>query len=310
MVCTIARARAHAFAQLLAVLGLVTLFACKRSVAQPDPASEQIAAAVRKREIDVAFAVVSDTHFGFEPVATAHPKLVAQLNGIEGRRYPKEKETIWPTLRVPPLRGLLITGDLTDGGSPEQWKLFEQTYGFPAEKGKLNIPTFEVIGNHDRWGGPHVREAVVKRHGGNFYSFDFDKVHFLALGEAPDEEGLAFAAADLAKVQLDVPLVLYFHLPLAGPAAEGWGFGDTEYPNRLEQLLRDRTVIAFFHGHAHSTDHYVWHGYDVFRPGAVKQGTPDVTIAHITDTMFTVAVYDYDTGKWVGTFEKTWKPSH
>lgn len=257
----------------------------------------------------MAFAVVSDTHFGFEPVATAHPRLVAQLNGIEGRRYPKETEGKWPSKTVPPLRGLLITGDLTDAGSEAQWKLFEQTYGFPAQNGKLKFPTFEVIGNHDRWGGPSVRSHVVARHGGNFYSFDWDKVHFLALGEMPDEEGLAFVARDLAKVPTDVPLVLYFHLPLAGHSAEGWGFGDTELPNRLEKLISSRTVIAFFHGHAHSTEHYVWRGYDVFRPGAVKQGTPDVSIAHITDTMFTVATYNYETGRWVGTFEKALRPT-
>ncbi len=292
---------------------LLIFVACLGPAACHDP-SERIhidrdrgkpAAYVRKGPTDVAFAVVSDTHFGFEPIGSGHQRLVDGLNQLEGKSYPEDVRSSWPSNTVPPLRGLLITGDLTERGSAAEWAQFAQYFGSLGAPGRLRIPTFEVVGNHDRWGGPYVEAQVALRHGGGrFYSFQWDRVHFLALGEAPDEEGIAFAAKDLAPLALDVPLVLYFHLPLAGPAAQGWWFADGDYPDRLEALLEHRNVVAFFHGHHHSTDHYRWRGYDVFRPGAVKDGTHDVAVVHITDKRFTLATYNYDSGTWVGRFDK------
>ena len=98
--------------------------------------------------------------------------------------------------------------------------------------------------------------------------------------------------------------MLYFHLPLEGPAAHGWWFADGNGPEKLEALIKDRNVLGIFHGHHHSTAHYRWRDHDVFRPGAVKDGEGDVSIVHITDHEFALATYNYRDEKWRSLFTK------
>jgi Calcineurin-like phosphoesterase len=254
----------------------------------------------------VTFAVVSDMHFGFGAIQTSHQRLIGALGRLPGKRYPYMlQKAAGPT--VPELRGLLITGDLTEWGTEAQWAQFVSYYGRPGGKGALAIPTFEVIGNHDRASGTYVESQVAARHGGRFYSFQWGDVHFLALGEAPDQAGLAFVEKDLANVSPDVPLILYFHLPFSGPWAKGWWFADGDYPEHLHALIKDRPVLAIFHGHHHATGHYKWRGIDVFKPGPVKDGGHDLAVVHVSDKSFSLATYNYETETWGGAFQKVWK---
>jgi hypothetical protein len=255
----------------------------------------------RKRGSDVTFLVVSDTHFGFGGIEAAHEVLVPELNGIGGREYPMQ---IGGVVALP--RGVVVTGDLTEWGMVEEWEPFVATYGLTGKEGKVRLPVFEVIGNHDRVHGPWVEQQVAARHGGaRFYSWDWDDLHVVALGEAPDEEGLTFLSRDLERVARDVPLVLYFHLALAGPWSQGNWFAEGTFKDRLAALLDRRNVAAIFHGHHHATDHYTWHGIDVFKPGAVKDGAHTFAVVHVTDDRMTVASFDWDLHAWAGAFEKT-----
>jgi predicted phosphodiesterase len=259
-----------------------------------------IARRTRKGGTDVTFLVVSDTHFGYGGMEAAHEVLIPALNGIAGKPYPPKGSGV-----VAPPRGVLVTGDLTEWGKVEEWEPFVATYGLTGKEGKLRLPVFEVIGNHDRVHGPWVEQQVAARHGGSrFHSWDWDDLHLVALGEAPDDEGLKFLAADLDKLARDVPLVLYFHLALAGPWSTGNWFDDT-FKDRLATLLDGRNVSAIFHGHHHATDHYMWHGIDVFKPGAVKNDAHTFAVVHVTDDRFTLASRDWDHDAWAGVFEKT-----
>lgn len=253
----------------------------------------------RKGGTDVTFLVVSDTHFGFGGIPAAHESLIPKLDAIAGRAYPKP---LGGSVAAP--RGLLVTGDLTEWGKPDEWEPFAATYGLTGKEGKLHLPVFEVVGNHDKVSAHYVEEQVAKRHGGGrFYSWDWDDVHFVALGEAPDDEGLAFLARDLEPLAADVPLVLYFHLALLGPWSTGNWF-DATYKDRLAKLLEARSVAAIFHGHHHATDHYTWHGFDVFKPGAVKDGAHTFAVVHVTDERMSVASFDWDHDAWGGVFDK------
>jgi hypothetical protein len=255
----------------------------------------------RKGGTDVTFLVVSDTHFGFNGIEGAHERLVPKLNGIAGRPYPR---SVGGT--VAPPRGLLVTGDLTEWGKVEEWERFVRTYGLTGTEGKLRLPVFEVIGNHDKVHGPWVEQQVAARHGGNrFYSWDWDDVHFAALGEAPDEEGLAFLARDLAPLARDISVVVYFHLALQGPWSTGNWFAEGTFKERLAKLLDGRAVAGIFHGHHHATDHYGWNGIDVFKPGAVKDGAHTFAVVHITDDRMTVASYDWDSDRWADVYDKS-----
>jgi predicted phosphodiesterase len=254
----------------------------------------------RKGGTDVTFLVVSDTHFGFGGIPAAHETLVPKLDSIGGREYPA---MVGGVVALP--RGLLITGDLTEWGKPDEWEPFAATYGLTGKEGKLRIPVFEVVGNHDKVSAHYIEEQVAKRHGGGrFYSWDWDDLHFIALGEAPDDEGLAFLARDLEPLAADVPLVLYFHLALAGPWSTGNWFAEGTLKERLAGLLEKRSVAAIFHGHHHATDHYTWHGFDVFKPGSVKDGAHTFAVVHVTDERMTVASFDWDQDTWGGAFEK------
>jgi hypothetical protein len=264
-------------------------------------ASASASAAERARTRDVTFLVISDTHFGFGGIEAAHEVLVPRLNHIALRDYPP---MIGGVVGLP--RGLLVTGDLTEWGKVEEWQPFVATYGLTGKEGKVGLPVFEVIGNHDRVHGPWVEQQVNARHGGGrFYAWSWDDVHFVALGEAPDDEGLKFLAADLEHVDRDAPLVVYFHFALAGPWSTGNWFAEGTFKERLAGLLEGRNVAAIFHGHHHATDHYTWHGFDVFKPGAVKDGAHTFAVVHITKDRLTLGSFDWDEDRWSDSFEKS-----
>lgn len=242
----------------------------------------------KKGGTDVTFCVVSDTHFGFGDIAKENETLVGKLNAL-----------------TPAPRGLVVTGDLTEWGKTEEWEPFVATYGHTGTEGKLHIPVFEMIGNHDKVHGPWVEQQVSKRHGGRFYAWDWDDVHLVALGEAPDDEGLAFLKQDLERIEPRVPLFLFFHLALEGPWSTGHWFGDGDYKGRLAKLLEGRFVAAIFHGHHHATGHYMWNGIDVFKPGAVKGGAHTFALVHVTDERVTVESRDWDHDRAAAPFAKS-----
>jgi len=295
------------------VVGVV-LVACtascrRRTTPPPDPAdagptpSFSPSPSVRRLRgnTDLTFLAVSDTHFGFGGIPAAHDVLIPKLDGIAGRAYPP---SIGGNVAQP--RGLLVTGDLTEWGSVEEWEPFAATYGLDGGPGgKLHIPVFEVVGNHDKVHGPFVEQQVMARHGGNrFYAWDWDDVHLVALGEAPDEQGLDFLARDLAPVEKNVPIILYFHLALAGPWSTNNWFAEGTLKDRLARLAESRNVIGIFHGHHHATGHYTWHGIDVFKPGSVKDGAHTFAVVRVTDDRMSVVSYDWDHDVWSGVFDK------
>jgi hypothetical protein len=324
----------------LGTLGAVGALGCKRSpdVAEPVPApSSSVSLAksgggvdaaadvvVTRRKLrggtDVTFLVSSDAHFGYgypddlaklsadpvkDPIGleTTHRALVPRMNTIAGTRWPSPIAGV-----VGKPRGLLISGDLTEWGRVEEWKRFVAWYGLQGTEGPLHMPVFEVIGNHDKVHGPWVEQQVAARHGGRFYAWDWDDLHLIALGEAPDDEGLAWLARDLDTLEADVPIVVYFHLALEGPWSTGHWFGDGNFKERLAALLAHRRVVGIFHGHHHATDHYVWHGTDVYKPGAVKGSAHTFAVVNVTDTRVSVAYRNFDNDTWQWSQDKALAP--
>jgi 3',5'-cyclic AMP phosphodiesterase CpdA len=246
---------------------------------------------------DVTFFAVSDTHLGFVPEAREQ-LVVDMVNAAEGKSYPAK---IGGVIAKP--RGLIITGDLTDNGREDEWNRFLYFWGStsttPSAAG-LKIPVFEVIGNHDNGPGPWISDRVAERHGGKKpYTFDFDDVHFVALGEAPDDNALDWLERDLAGFAKDVPLVVFFHRALAGAWADNDWFDTGDYKRRLASILKGRCVAAIIHGHHHATDHYVWNGFDVYKPGALKHYAPTFAVMHIESETMSVAYYDYLQKNWI-----------
>lgn len=266
----------------------------------PSPAT---ATRARKQPSDVTFLVVSDTHLGFGGIEKDNRAAVAKMNAIAGREYP-------PALggKVDAPRGLLVTGDLTEWGKVDEWQAFTSVYGLEGKEAALGMPVFEVIGNHDKVHGPWVGDRVAERHRGRTYAWDWDDLHLVALSEAPDDDGLRFLAHDLERVSADVPVILYFHLALEGPWSTGNWFGDGDFKDRLERTIRGHRVVAIFHGHHHFTEHYVWRGIDVFKPGAIKHDAHTFAVVHVTDRKFAVGSFDWRGDTWASSFQKPIPP--
>jgi hypothetical protein len=225
------------------------------------------------------------------PVETLHAVVIRDMNGIEGRAWP-------PAVggKVDRPSGLVIVGDLTEDGKPEQWESFERYYGLTGTDGKLRMPVFEGIGNHDRNSGPAVAEKVSARHHGsaNAYAWDWGALHLVHLGEAPGQDALAWLKRDLDALARGRPVMLFFHYPLTGPwSTDNW-FAEGDARDRFARAIEGANVWAIFHGHFHGAGAYRWHGYDVFTPGSVKHGWRSYLVAHVTGDRLTVACWNYE----------------
>jgi 3',5'-cyclic AMP phosphodiesterase CpdA len=216
--------------------------------------------------------------------------MVAELAGIAGRPWPAEIGG-----SVAPPRGLLVAGDLTDHGRPEEWDRFAELFSGPS----LPFPMFETVGNHDVDGGPHVAARVRARHGDVRYSWDWGDLHLVSLGDGPDYPALRWLMEDLAAVGRERPVVLFLHYPLAGPLSEWNWFGDGDYREHLARILEGFNVVAIFHGHWHASGRYEWRGIPVYNAGSWKHGYCDFLVVRLTDERLTVASrLWYDRPRW------------
>jgi cytolysin (calcineurin-like family phosphatase) len=242
----------------------------------------------RQGGMDLTFVVTADTHFGYGDIAADHRRAIAAMNAIEGTDLPHEIGG-----RVGRPRGVLIAGDLTEDGRPEEWAQFLAHY-----EDSLDFPIYESWGNHDKHFGWYVREQVIERHGGLRYSFDWGDLHLVCLGEAPDLDDIAWLERDLASVGTEVGVVLYFHFPLQGPYSKHHWFGDGDYKRPLMSALTGYNVLAIFHGHYHASGRYSYQGHDVYNVGTPKHGHDSFAVVHVTDERMTVSSYNYSQKRW------------
>ncbi len=296
------------------LLGLLACAACELAPSRPaedrsararvvgGPASPATGSAAAPRapsdacrdRARVAFVVTADTHFGHSDAVDARNlEAIAQMNGMQGRAWP-------PALggEVAPLCGVLVAGDLTEDGRAEEWELFVRAFGLRGGDGALELPVFETLGNHDKHAGFFVRNRIFERHGSTVYSFDWGPAHVVSLGEAPDDEDLAWLRRDLDAAPARSGVVLFFHFPLLGAYSAGQWFGDGDYRDKLAEILRGREVLGIFHGHYHATGLYAWRGHDVYRAGSPKHGWHTFNVVEIGDGAMTVGSWDYDAEAW------------
>lgn len=257
------------------------------------PGAAQLADRCRDRE-RITFVVTADTHFGHSAEIDARNlRAIQHINETPMRPWPSEIGG-----EVGELCGVLVAGDLTEDGKPAEWDRFAAAFGLRGGDGELEAPVFETLGNHDKHHGFHIRNRIFERHGSTVYSFDWGKVHVASLGEAPDDEDLAWLARDLDAMPKGSGIVLFFHFPLLGAYSEGQWFGDGGYRNKLADTLRGRDVLAIFHGHYHATGLYTWRGIDVYRAGSPKHGWHTFNVVEIDRGAMKVASWDYDHASW------------
>lgn len=254
------------------------------------PSSDQRSRRSRVGGLDVTFIVTADTHFGFRGMAEKNAIAIGDMNAMEGRSFPAGLGTVGKP------RGVLAAGDLTEDSRPEHWAAFVAHYGTDGTDGLLRFPVYETWGNHDKNNGWYVRHRIDERHGSVVYSFDWQDLHVVSLGEAPDHDDVAWLERDLARVGDDVGLVLFFHFPLEGPYSDNWF--SSEYKDALVGALAGHHVLGIFHGHYHASGTYRFRDLDIFNVGSPKHGFESFAVVRVTDERMTVASWNYQRKAW------------
>jgi len=256
----------------------------------------------------VAFVVVGDTHYfasvdnpsKMQTASRAYNRgLIEVINTLSGREISEAAGGG----HVGALTACLHVGDLIDSGDKNgaviqemqktEWAEWQQDYGLLGNDGRLNLPVYEIHGNHD---GPHgkglVLEGIAERNrrrrglkslspNGMHYSWTAGGVHFVHLGITVGQvkdvkrprrydpmESLDFLITDLAKEvgHSGRPVVLLHHVDFArycGQVSDEmvlkneWDYADVA---AFYQAIKPYRIAGIFYGHTHARGVYAWSG--------------------------------------------------
>jgi Calcineurin-like phosphoesterase len=269
----------------------------------------------------VAFFLVGDTHFLANERDTAKldersaivtSRLIDLLNTLPGTEIP----TTAGGGRVLSPRGVIHAGDCIDTGDKShvkmqetEWAAFEDAFGLAGQDGRLQVPVYEVHGNHDspRGDGHAVRQMIVRNktrpglgnvsRSGLHYSWDWEGVHFINLGIVVGDAvgatrprryaplgSLPFLVEDLRQ-QVGTsgrPVVITHHidvlrysqpLPVEDRKAQGMEW-DPDDVAGFYQALRGYKIAAILYGHTHGRNVFRWDG----TPKAAQAGVPTFNV--------------------------------
>ena len=190
---------------------------------------------------DFSFVQISDSHLGFSKPANTDvaATLQAALAKIDG------------LAKAPDF--LIHTGDLTHSSKPEEFDALQQILGAKRQ-------VFYVPGEHDTSvddGKLYLERYGKGTKGSGWYSYDHKGVHFIALVNVVQLEGmgklgaeqLAWLKQDLAGLKASTPIVVFAHIPLWAIYPDwGWGTADSEQALALLKRFGSVTVL---NGHIH-----------------------------------------------------------
>ena len=194
---------------------------------------------------DFFFVQMTDTHWGFEGPPNPEAKntlrkAVAAVNSLE---------------RQPDF--IMFTGDLTHAAPDEKERQRRMTE-FKAIVGELRVKDLRFIpGEND---AALDNGAMYKQvFGDGHYSFNHKGVHFVALDNVSDPNGLIgeqqleWLHADLAKLDKTAPLVVFAHRPLFD-MYPSWDWATKDGAKAIDILTPYQNTTVFF-GHIHQEHH-------------------------------------------------------
>lgn len=194
---------------------------------------------------DFFFVQMTDSHWGFEGPPNPEAKntlkrAIAAVNALE--RQPDF--VIW-------------TGDLTHA-SPDESVRHRRMTEFKSIVANLKVKDVRYIpGENDA--GLDNGEMYRTMFGAGNYSFDHKGVHFVALDNVSDPNGLIgenqleWLHADLARFDKSQPIVVFAHRPLFD-LYPGWDWATTDGAKAIDILTPYQNVNVFF-GHIHQEYH-------------------------------------------------------
>ena len=240
---------------------------------------------------DLTFYLVSDTHvgmnykqcepaFGPEDYNLNVVRTLDALATLPGRPWPRQgplAEAMKDKGPVPAPAAMIVAGDLTENGTPAQWKDFDRLFPWQGEAPK-RFPVIALAGNHD--GGSKtgiIRQGLRERNramlkagllskvseDGLHSAWVWQGVHFVnANNYAGDvvkadakpgsmwdpERSLAFLKEYLASIPAGAPVIVVQHLDY-GERSTWW---DQERRKAFYEVIKAHHVIALLHGHTHA----------------------------------------------------------
>ena len=248
---------------------------------------------------DVTMFVTADNHFGYARETTAMNRVnINMMNNLPGTPYPA---SIGGKVGTP--AGVIVAGDLTQGGKPCEWNEFRKHFPLHGGTGPnvIHYDVYECTGNHDRRWKPNwmelqmadyktVKEEVALRHGDRKYGFDIQGVQFYSLDEYPTESKCKWLGDELASIGKKKPVVLFFHFDMWDD--KWWRPAEREH---FRQTIDGYNILCILHGHKHNSYIYDWNGYNVFSVGCLKSAGNDhiIGVLKITDTKLIWAEYSH-----------------
>ncbi len=104
-------------------------------------------------------------------------------------------------------------------------------------------------------------KAFVEHFGAMHRSFDRERIHFVALDNVSDpgaivgDEQIAWLKDDLAKVDAEMPVVVFTHRPLFDLYPD-WDWSTRDGKKVVDVLSAHKNVTVFY-GHIHQENHYM-----------------------------------------------------
>jgi hypothetical protein len=215
------------------------------SVAAGVPASRLLEAAPQKKDpaSEFTFVQISDSHIGFN--RPANPDVAATLQVAVDRINALERQ---PDL-------VIHTGDLSHLAKAQEFDSMEQIL-----RGLKQKQVFYVPGEHD-FTGDDGKQYLARfgkgTMGGGWHSFDHKGVHFVALNNVAQLEGLGkigreqldWLKRDLSPLAASTPVIVFAHIPL-WTVYPAWGWGTQDGEEALGLLKRFGSVTVL-NGHIH-----------------------------------------------------------
>jgi|GEM_PF-811161 len=267
---------------------------------------------------DLTFFVWSDSHHGAcDYTDTTRLAIVADMNNLPGQSYPSDT---LPGVVVGEPTFILHCGDLTEHGYASEWDsptlADQRSYLQTIAHFDPNYDTYECLGNHDlRYPPNTIRSLFVAKNGGSYYSFSEQGVHLVVLDPYPydnitapelDSTQLSWLENDLDSLPEGTPIIIAMHIH---PNADASNFDGTSKLGStssavLWNIISDKNVLTFFHGHGHRIIHTYWNGVDVLAPAGYAYSDADVAcdvtgldptfgVVRITDDRVTIFCYDW-----------------
>lgn len=206
------------------------------------------------------FIEINDLHYVEKACGDWLLKVLTQIKGAGADKQPEF---------------LLLVGDLTDNGKPEQLTAVREIFS------GAKIPYYVQIGNHD-YLKQDDRKAYESTYAGRInYNFDHRGWQFVSIDSTNGQKASGVQIVDastkflddtLPKLDKKKPTVLFTHFPL--------GEAVTYRPKNAEAVLdrfKEHNLQAVFNGHWHGKSEKKWHDATITTSVccALKRGNHD-----------------------------------